>query len=337
MTHLVLVRHGETIWHAENRYAGRSDVPLTDLGRRQADQLAGWAAAAGLAAIWCSPLSRAHVTAQACAAATGLPERVDQRLRELDIGEAEGLTSAEMAERFPDELAAFHTDPVAHHLPGGEDPKLLVDRFLDGLHDIAGQHPDGRVLVVAHTTAIRLALCALIGVPLATYRRTFPFVRNCGITEVLLDGERAALCAAQVGLDELLHRSRIVSLHARVTDETRGMIGRDQIAALPPGSVIVNCARGALLDYDAVCDALDSGHLFGAAFDVFPEEPIPAGSRLLTTPNIVMTPHLAGASKQTAANAARIVATDVAHHLRGEPLEHCANPQVLAPAGQGRS
>lgn len=106
---------------------------------------------------------------------------------------------------------------------------------------------------------------------------------------------------------------------------------------MPPGSVIVNCARGALLDYDAVCDALDSGHLFGAAFDVFPEEPIPAGSRLLTTPNIVMTPHLAGASKQTAANAARIVAADVAHHLRGEPLEHCANPQVLAPAGQGRS
>lgn len=194
MTHLVLVRHGETIWHAENRYAGRSDVPLNDRGRRQAGRLAGWASTAGLAAIWCSPLSRARVTAQACARAVGLPEQVDQRLRELDFGKAEGLTTAEMADRFPDELAAFQADPVAHHLPGGEDPKLLVDRFLDGLYDIAGSHPHGRVLVVAHTTAIRLALCALIGVPLADYRRTFPFVRNCGITEVLLDGGQAALC-----------------------------------------------------------------------------------------------------------------------------------------------
>ena len=63
----------------------------------------------------------------------------------------------------------------------------------------------------------------------------------------------------------------------------------------------MNCARGALLDYDAVCDALDSGHLFGAAFDVFAEEPIPAGSRLLTTPDLVMTPHLAGGSKEDGA------------------------------------
>jgi D-3-phosphoglycerate dehydrogenase / 2-oxoglutarate reductase len=135
--------------------------------------------------------------------------------------------------------------------------------------------------------------------------------------------------AEQVELDELLTRSKIVSLHARVTPETTGMIGAAQIAAMPDGSIIVNCARGALLDYDAVYDALDSGHLFGAAFDVFDEEPIPPGSRLLTTPNIVMTPHLAGASKETAAKAAQIVAGDVGRYLRGEPLAHCANPALL--------
>lgn len=135
--------------------------------------------------------------------------------------------------------------------------------------------------------------------------------------------------AEPVPLDELLARAQIVSLHARATPQTNGMIGAAQIAAMPSGSIIVNCARGALLDYDAVCDALDAGHLFAAAFDVFPEEPIPAGSRLLTTPHIVLTPHLAGASKQTAANAARIIAQDVGHHLRGEPLTHCANPEAL--------
>jgi D-3-phosphoglycerate dehydrogenase / 2-oxoglutarate reductase len=141
--------------------------------------------------------------------------------------------------------------------------------------------------------------------------------------------EALGTSAEQVELDELLSRSRIVTLHARVTPETTGMIGAAQLAAMPAGSVIVNCARGALLDYDAVCDALDSGHLFGAAFDVFAEEPIPAGSRLLSTPNIVMTPHLAGASKETAAKAAQIVAGDVRRYLRGEPLAHCANPTAL--------
>ncbi|GAA3553137.1 2-hydroxyacid dehydrogenase [Nonomuraea rosea] len=135
----------------------------------------------------------------------------------------------------------------------------------------------------------------------------------------------------RVELPELLSRAHFVSLHARATPETTGMIGTAEIAAMPRGSVLVNCARGALLDYDAVCDALDSGHLFGAAMDVFPEEPIPADSRLLRTPNLVMTPHLAGASKQTAMKAASIVAADVARYVRGEPLAHCANPALASP------
>ncbi|MFD5248158.1 2-hydroxyacid dehydrogenase [Amycolatopsis sp. NPDC058340] len=138
--------------------------------------------------------------------------------------------------------------------------------------------------------------------------------------------ETVAGVAELVDLGELLSSSDVVSLHARVTPETTGMIGSDQLAAMPTGAVLVNCARGALVDYDAVCDALDSRRLFGAAFDVFPEEPIPAGSRLLTTEGIVMTPHLAGASKQTAHNAASIVAADVARYLRGEPLHHQVAP-----------
>jgi D-3-phosphoglycerate dehydrogenase / 2-oxoglutarate reductase len=132
-----------------------------------------------------------------------------------------------------------------------------------------------------------------------------------------------------VQLDELLARSSVVSLHARATAQSRGMIGAAEIAAMPEGSILVNCARGSLLDYDALCDALDRGHLFGAAVDVFPEEPIPTGSRLLRTANLVMTPHLAGASRQTAVNAARIAAEEVGRYLRGEPLAHCANPAVL--------
>jgi D-3-phosphoglycerate dehydrogenase len=131
-----------------------------------------------------------------------------------------------------------------------------------------------------------------------------------------------------VELDELLSRSRIVSLHARATSQTRGMIGKKQLAAMPAGSVLINCARGTLVDYDAVCDALDSGHLWGAGFDVFPEEPIPADSRLLKTPHLVLTPHIAGASKQTAEKAARIAAGEVRRFLLHQPLEHCLNPEA---------
>ena len=137
--------------------------------------------------------------------------------------------------------------------------------------------------------------------------------------------------AETVGLDDLFARSQIVSLHARLTAQTRGLVNRDRIAAMPPGSVLVNCARGQLVDYDAVCDALDSGHLFAAAFDVFPAEPPPPNSRVLHTPGIVVTPHLAGASQETAHKAAEIAAREVGRYLAGEPLQHCVNQQSHRP------
>ena len=193
MTDLVLVRHGQTVWHAENRYAGRSDVALTPRGLEQAAQLAVWAQTAGLAAVWSSTLSRARITAEACSAAAGLRLEVDARLCELDFGEGEGLTSAEMTQRFPEARAAFLDDPAAHPLPGGEDPVVAANRFTECLQEIAANLPDGRVLVVAHSSAIRLALCRLIGVPLSEYRRLFPALRNCALTEVRLRDGRVAL------------------------------------------------------------------------------------------------------------------------------------------------
>ena len=193
MTDLVLVRHGQTVWHAENRYAGRSDVALTPRGLEQAAQLAVWAQTAGLAAVWSSTLSRARITAEACSKAAGLPLEVDARLCELDFGEGEGLTSAEMTQRFPEARAAFLDDPAGHPLPGGEDPVVAANRFTECLQEIAANLPDGRVLVVAHSSAIRLALCRLIGVPLSEYRRLFPRLRNCALTEVRLRDGRVAL------------------------------------------------------------------------------------------------------------------------------------------------
>jgi broad specificity phosphatase PhoE len=201
MTNLVLVRHGETIWLAENRYCGVSDIALTARGYQQAELLANWAATAGLAAVWTSPLSRARETAAPVARVAGVTPQTDARLCEIDFGQGEGRTAAEMEHLFPGAWAAFLTDPVANYLPDGEDPRAAAERAIASFVDIARAYPEARVLVVAHTTLIRLALCRLIGVPLARYRRIFPFIRNGALTEIRLDG--AACRNYQYSADEL--------------------------------------------------------------------------------------------------------------------------------------
>ncbi|GAA3106140.1 histidine phosphatase family protein [Streptomyces rectiviolaceus] len=193
MTDFILVRHGETVWHAENRYAGRTDVPLTEHGPAQAAALAVWARAAELTAVWSSPLSRARLTAAPAADACGLTPRVDERLCELDFGQGDGLTRDEMRERFPERLAAFLDDPVEHHLPGGEDPRKAAARAAECLADIAREQPRGRVLLVAHSTLVRVLLCQLLGIPLSDYRRVFPQLLNGALTEIRVEDGQTAL------------------------------------------------------------------------------------------------------------------------------------------------
>ncbi|WP_433025671.1 2-hydroxyacid dehydrogenase [Actinomycetospora sp. CA-053990] len=135
-----------------------------------------------------------------------------------------------------------------------------------------------------------------------------------------------------VALDELLRSSSVVSLHARLSDETRGMIGARELDLLPQGAVLVNTARGGLLDYGPLPEALHSGRLGGLALDVYDVEPPPDDWPLHHAPNVVATPHLAGATKQTAHRAASIAAGEVARFLRGEPLRHPANEVARARA-----
>jgi broad specificity phosphatase PhoE len=182
MTLITLVRRGQTVWHREDRYVGSSDVALAPRGRSQAALLARWAAIVELTSILSSDLSRARVTAEECTAATGLSFTIDPRLRELNLGQVEGLTRAEMRARFPEEHRAFKSDPVTQHFPGGENPVLAADRFTAALHDATAADPHGHVLVIAHSTAIRLALCRLLGIPLRSYRRAFPSLGNCTLT-----------------------------------------------------------------------------------------------------------------------------------------------------------
>lgn len=177
-TVILLVRHGETSYHHENRYCGRTDLPLTELGERQAAQLAAWAGTAKPDAVYSSTLRRAVDTAAGAARAAGVRHERDARLVELDFGLAEGLTAAEMAERWPKERAGFVADPVANPLPGGEDPRAAIARARAAVSDLVVRHPHGVVLVVCHSTLLRLVTCDLTGADPSTYRQRFPKVGN---------------------------------------------------------------------------------------------------------------------------------------------------------------
>ena len=123
----------------------------------------------------------------------------------------------------------------------------------------------------------------------------------------------------QVSLDRLLAESDVVTLHARVTPETTGMIGKDALARMKKGAYFVNTARGPMVDYDALYDALRSNHLRGAMLETFAVEPPPADWPLLKLENVTLTPHIAGASLKTVRFAAAQAAEEVRRYLAAEP------------------
>ena len=135
---------------------------------------------------------------------------------------------------------------------------------------------------------------------------------------------------ATSSLDELLAGSDVVSMHAAVTPETAGMMGTDQFERMKPGAVYLNTARAALHDVDALVAALESGHLGGAGLDHFEGEVLPLDSPLVGRDDVVLTPHIGGATYDTEANHSRLLADDVVRLLAGERPHHIVNPEVLA-------
>jgi len=123
----------------------------------------------------------------------------------------------------------------------------------------------------------------------------------------------------QVDLDTLLKRSDVVSLHARVTEETKGFLAAPQFARMKPGAYFINTARGPMVNYDDLYQALKSRHIRGAMLETFWLEPPPPDSPLLKLDNVTLTPHIAGASTTTVRIAARMIAEEIRRHRAGEP------------------
>jgi D-3-phosphoglycerate dehydrogenase len=131
-------------------------------------------------------------------------------------------------------------------------------------------------------------------------------------------------------LDDLLAEADVVSMHAMVTPETKGLIGEAQFAKMKPGAIYVNSARAALHDTDALTKALQSGHLGGAGLDHFEGEHLPPDHPLCAMQNVVLTPHIGGATYNTESNHSKLIADDVARILAGEKPVNCVNPEVLS-------
>jgi glyoxylate reductase len=140
--------------------------------------------------------------------------------------------------------------------------------------------------------------------------------------------EERELGASRVELDELLSTADFVSLHVNLTDETHHLIDAAALRAMKPSAVLVNTARGPVVDTDALADALRSGEIFAAALDVTDPEPLPADHPLVSLPNCIVVPHIASASRVTRGKMAAMAAANLLAGLRGDRLPTPVNPEV---------
>jgi glucosyl-3-phosphoglycerate phosphatase len=163
---LVLVRHGETDWNAEERAQGHADVPLNAVGHAQAETVAHALATFEPTRLWSSDLARALQTAEHVSTATGLVVEPDARLREYDVGKRSGLTLVEFAATYPQEYAAWESEDRSRLVPGEETTEQVRDRVVPALSDcLVSLGPGETGIVVLHGACLKVGLFGLLGWP----------------------------------------------------------------------------------------------------------------------------------------------------------------------------
>jgi broad specificity phosphatase PhoE len=206
VTTILLARHGESDWNRVMRWQGFADRPLTDVGRRQAAELAGRLGETELDAIYSSDLQRAWETAEIVARSKGLTSQTTPDLREVDVGSWSGLERSEAEERFPEGYARWLNG--GEGWDDGETYEQMSERVLRAIHRIAEAHEGGRVLVVAHGGSIRAVHARALGVDVHTYRRIQRVEPNATLSAVCVEQARLTELCDTAGLDEFLVRDQ---------------------------------------------------------------------------------------------------------------------------------
>lgn len=172
VTRIYLARHGRTAWNREEIFRGRTDIPLDELGRRQAHALGQHLARAGIGVVVSSPLSRALETARiACSCWDGRDPRPDPAFTDLSFGEWEGLSRQEVQQRYPELYRRWATDPASVTFPGGESLSLVEERAWPALQSLAQAHAGETILVVTHRVVCKVLLGRALGAGLAAFWR----------------------------------------------------------------------------------------------------------------------------------------------------------------------
>ncbi len=165
-----MVRHGATVLSAEDRFAGATDVDLSDEGREQTRRLAQRLSRERIAAVYASPLGRTIETAQILAGPHKLKVQTRDGFREINHGRWEQMTRREVEEKFPEEAAEWEKDPYTFAPVGGESGLAVTARALPALVDLVRKHPGENIVVVSHKATIRLLLSSLLGFDPRRYR-----------------------------------------------------------------------------------------------------------------------------------------------------------------------
>jgi broad specificity phosphatase PhoE len=182
---LILVRHGETPWNVTLQYQGQANIPLNERGLEQASRAAARLTRYGVTRLYSSDLARAWQTAEVIGATLGLTPVAMPELREIDVGQWEGLTPEELYRRFPDHMAEYRRDPARTVRLGGESYAQLQARALIALQQIQEHHQHGDVVAaVSHGGTIRALLCHVIGLDLDRFGRMW--LDNGSLTELRL-------------------------------------------------------------------------------------------------------------------------------------------------------
>lgn len=169
---LLLVRHGETEWNKFGRFQGQCDVPLNNRGLAQARQAARAVAVSPGCTVYASPLYRTMQTAQEISRPAGANVIPLEGLKELNLGDLEGITGAEMRADWPQVYAAWREDPAELVMPKGESLKQLQDRAWQAFLNMESAHQEEDTLVaVSHNFTIRTIICKLLGMPLSNFHR----------------------------------------------------------------------------------------------------------------------------------------------------------------------